>query len=890
MSMNNHTISLCKKLLLILSLLGSQVAFAGSPMTVTRGDPITINWNVLGGSGTCKSDTNYPYTNPTDDTIRTFWGNATQNTLGSQSFTHVRAGAGVYTFSCVDPLPPNASDTILLTVIGCSGATPSWDDPSGTCVPGPSSPTIGSFTATTPVPYNTPSTLTWSGITNASGGCSIDKGIGVASIPGGSTPTPNLIAPTTYTLTCKGTGPDAVKTVTVNIASPVIPAGAAGFSVVPSTVVQGTASKLFWNSSGATSCSITADSGADPVTGGATSNAVGLSTGPRTINTKFTLTCTNGVSADATAVATLTVTPAPAPGIGTFTNDGPIAASGTANLSWGAVTGVGTGICTITGLGQVSDLGGTIPSTTVASDTPFTLACDNGFGVSATKNTVVKVWTATFGISPTCTINDGFSSCPASISWTSANSAKVSLYDSTPSGYYGTFSSGAHSSSVTIPYGGGSYQIRQGDNNDAGVVLASTFGTASCNPGSSFILGSCKKQYTITVNQNPNGTIAPSTGPYLSGEKPTFTITPDSGYHIVQVTLDGSINKGSIISYTFLPLAADHTITATYALGPPPTGTLSANPLSCSILTNDSFCNSNFTWITTNPIGSSQVVADGFTGHDSTLAGVSGTESLKVNYGGETYRLYNNSLEISSVYVGAACATGGWDTISNTCVDPQPTSINFIGGNFFGPGTVTVTCSNASHYAVYKSGAPTIVRATTTYPGVPVVVPIVTTDTYWYVCIQGSFAVPSTLKDFTAPPPPTAIVSLEVSPRTISKDGLSTLSWNILYPIPACTFTAKSVCANDSCSQAQTQSEQSLNTKIMSSSEYTDQDDKYSTQGPRTILTSVQNVAPGHLNTDQKGFGKKTFKISHTTDFTINCGGVGHAETKRVQVTKSDEQ
>ena len=801
-------------LILVVTLISNSIpAFAGNMITVKRGHPLpapVINWNVVGGSLTCSGTTNYPITAPTSDFVKSYWETgAPHNSLGSKQWDAVYAPAGLYTFTCTDaPI----SDTATLIVDPCL-ATETWN---GTdCVPAPSSPSIGTFTNNGPVTYNTPATLSWSGVTNATA-CSIDNGIGAVPVAGPSVNTSNLTAVTTYTLTCTGPGAPASRSTTVTIASPVIPGGlapaggngTAGFYVLPSTVAQGGVSQLFWSSTGATSCSLTADSGADPVTGGATSNAVGLTTGPRTVDTKFTLTCTNGVSPDTTAAATLTVTPAPS---------------------------------------------------------------------------------ASFNAAPTCPIADGFPSCTASISWTSANiiGNKVSLYDSTLTGYYGTFGTGVRSSSVTIPYGGGTYEIRDGDHVDAAVKLASTSGTAGCNTGSAFTAGKCKKQYTITVNQTANGTIAPSTNSYFSGDTPTFSIVPTSGYHIVQVTIDGSINKGSIISYIFLPLTANHTITATYAVGPPPSGTLSA-PLTCTIPTGSGTCASVlFNWNTINPIGLSQVVADGSTGHDSTPAN-SGPQSLTVNYGGETYRLYNNSLELANVTVAATCGVGGYDTISNRCVDPLPSSGNPIGGNNLGPGTITVTCTNAAKYAVYKSSAPNVVVATTTYPAIPPVIPINISDTYWYVCIQGSYSAPSSPAIFNAPPPTTTIVSLDVSPRTISKDGLSTLSWNILYPWPTCTFTAKSVCANDVCSQSQRLSEQSLNSKI--ASENTDANDIYSIAGPRSIVNAFQNVAPNHASTDQKAYGKKTFKIAHTTDFTINCGGVGHMETKRVQVTQSNEQ
>jgi hypothetical protein len=57
----------------------------------------------------------------------------------------------------------------------------------------------------------------------------------------------------------------------------------------------------------------------------------------------------------------------------------------------------------------------------------------------------------------------------------------------------------------------------------------------------------------------------------------------------------------------------------------------------------------------------------------------------------------------------------------------------------------------------------------------------------------------------------------------------------------------------------------------------------------RSITTAVTTPAPGHKDVDWKGFGKKTITgIPFTTDFTLKCP-TGQTETKRVQVTTSQE-
>jgi|GEM_PF-2165369 len=87
------------------------------------------------------------------------------------------------------------------------------------------------------------------------------------------------------------------------------------------------------------------------------------------------------------------------------------------------------------------------------------------------------------------------------------------------------------------------------------------------------VLG-CKKKaikeptlviYKITASAGPHGTLAPS-GEFevASGQPCTYTITPDSGYAIATLTVDGSA-AGLTGTYTFNNVIANHTISATFA-------------------------------------------------------------------------------------------------------------------------------------------------------------------------------------------------------------------------------------------------------------------------------------------------------------------------------------
>jgi hypothetical protein len=68
--------------------------------------------------------------------------------------------------------------------------------------------------------------------------------------------------------------------------------------------------------------------------------------------------------------------------------------------------------------------------------------------------------------------------------------------------------------------------------------------------------------YTITATSNVNGSISPAgTTSILAGGSQTLSITPDSGYQILSVIVDGA-DRGAVNSYTFSNVQANHTIAA----------------------------------------------------------------------------------------------------------------------------------------------------------------------------------------------------------------------------------------------------------------------------------------------------------------------------------------
>ncbi|MFP4395339.1 MAG: choice-of-anchor Q domain-containing protein, partial [Anaerolineales bacterium] len=82
--------------------------------------------------------------------------------------------------------------------------------------------------------------------------------------------------------------------------------------------------------------------------------------------------------------------------------------------------------------------------------------------------------------------------------------------------------------------------------------------------------------YIITPTAGTGGSISPATAQTVNhGDDLAFTIAADTGYHVVDVGVDG-VSQGALASYTFSNVTADHTITATFALLPPGAPTLLA--------------------------------------------------------------------------------------------------------------------------------------------------------------------------------------------------------------------------------------------------------------------------------------------------------------------------
>jgi hypothetical protein len=75
--------------------------------------------------------------------------------------------------------------------------------------------------------------------------------------------------------------------------------------------------------------------------------------------------------------------------------------------------------------------------------------------------------------------------------------------------------------------------------------------------------------YTVVVRSGANGQISPGTGTVVFGSTPVYTITPDTGYHIASITVDGGpvlVTSPKGQTYQFSPITYASSISATFAI------------------------------------------------------------------------------------------------------------------------------------------------------------------------------------------------------------------------------------------------------------------------------------------------------------------------------------
>ncbi|HMO63438.1 MAG TPA: hypothetical protein PKC39_15580, partial [Ferruginibacter sp.] len=113
----------------------------------------------------------------------------------------------------------------------------------------------------------------------------------------------------------------------------------------------------------------------------------------------------------------------------------------------------------------------------------------------------------------------------------------------------------------------GSY-ANAGGSVSGGGTSGTTGNTASIGAATPWFFAFASNTYAITASAGANGSISPAgVTNVISGASQAYTITPDAGYHIEDVLVDGVSNPTAVSngSHTFSNVTATHTISATFA-------------------------------------------------------------------------------------------------------------------------------------------------------------------------------------------------------------------------------------------------------------------------------------------------------------------------------------
>ena len=240
---------------------------------------------------------------------------------------------------------------------------------------------------------------------------------------------------------------------------------------------------------------------------------------------------------------------------------------------------------------SVAPSGGTSPYTyqwiesfNGGSFSSITGANGPGYSFSTTTSTAIGTWSFKLNVTDSSAIPVTVTSNSANVVVNSALTAPA--ITATPNTVYQSQASTLTSSPVTTgtsPYNFQWFQRAPGGNyitvgiNSASYTFPGSTTTgawtfllqvtdsvgASTNSTSVDVTVSSTPIFTITVNQGPHGTINPGTTSVNLGSSQSYTISPDVGYHVADVLVDG-LSVGAVTSYLFTNVIADQTLAATF--------------------------------------------------------------------------------------------------------------------------------------------------------------------------------------------------------------------------------------------------------------------------------------------------------------------------------------
>jgi parallel beta-helix repeat protein len=188
----------------------------------------------------------------------------------------------------------------------------------------------------------------------------------------------------------------------------------------------------------------------------------------------------------------------------------------------------------------------------------ITIGTNYAFRTEQAGVTQLDTWNADVNATPGGSLTvSNFSTTSYTITASAGSNGSIS-----PTGAV-TVGQGANQAFTITPNSGYAISAVTVDGTSVGAVSSYTFTNVQANHTISATFAALPT-FTITASAGSNGTISP-TGPVTvnQGANQAFTITPNSGYVVSTVTVDGT-SVGAVTSYTFSNVQANHTISASF--------------------------------------------------------------------------------------------------------------------------------------------------------------------------------------------------------------------------------------------------------------------------------------------------------------------------------------
>ena len=358
---------------------------------------------------------------------------------------------------------------------------------------------------------------------------------------------------------------------------------------------------------------------------------------------------------------------------------------GTYNVSLTATNTAGSGNLTKTNYITVNPIvtytinatatppGGSIsPSGTVivllGNNQAFTISPDTGYSIAdvlvdGVSNGTISSYTFT-NVAANHTINATFAINQYTINATSGANGTV-----TPAGLTLVNYGSSQTYNITPNIG---YNVADVEVNNASVGSVTTYQFTNVNANQTISATFAINQYTITPSiSGGNGTISPNTVQTVNyGDTPTFNFTPNSGYHLNTVTVNGSLVTPTGNSYTFPPVTTNQTIVGTFLVNPPVanfTGTPRTGAIPLAVTFTDISTNNPTSWLWNFGDGNTSTAQNPTNTY--VAAGNYSVQLTATNAGGSNTSLQNGYI---FAYIPAVA-----NFTANVTTGPNPLTVQF---------------------------------------------------------------------------------------------------------------------------------------------------------------------------------------------------------------------